>query len=504
VVTARPVRNVLRFVNAGIVAGCLAGACPAVAFAVDLDAPAPPQSTQGATPEGPAGEPGPSAIPGGPPGMPPMGGPPPEYVAAIQIQDGAYVAAGSRPAAVRGKIAGATSASDLTIASGADAFNGLVVSGKHSSFVLRDSSITLSGKGTSDFDGVAAGALVSDGATLELRNVHVTTSGVVSSAATSMGGATLRVYKSTLITHGGPLPSGYVRRIGPGMKEPPTPLGITGDARAHLTMSGAKSYFYDSTIIADGWGALSTDATGGYVYVEANNCDVRTLRSGYGTYADGGAHVVINHSRFDTASYLGIIAGSGEFRFDDLTGRSGGNGVMIHSVMAPDPTEKGVLTIVGGTLTTRDAAILVKSANADITIEHAVLRPANGDLVLAVVNDDANATRVSGRKVPGISVTLRDDRLEGNLLHLDTDRPMRVTLAGTTLRGIIRNATVSLDATSRWTATGDSKVVLAGPVDVAHIDAPTGVTIEATASADTDLHGRHTLASGGTLAIAAP
>jgi hypothetical protein len=441
------------------------------------------------------------AMPGS---TPPMGGPPPDYVAAIQIKDGAYLAEKSRPAAVSGRLASAGSATGIRIASDADAFNGLIVNGKTSSFTLANSSIELSGKGTSDFDGVAAGVLANDGATLVLRNVRITTNGVVSTAATNTGGATLKVYNSTLISHGGPLPSGYVRRIGPGMQEPPTPLGITGDARAHLTMGRAKSYFYDSTIIADGWGALSTDATGGYVYLEANNCDIRTLRSGYGTYADGGADVVFNRSRVDTASFTGIIAGNGKFTFNDITARSGGNLVMMHNVMAPVPTEVGTLTINGGTLASRDAAIVVKSANAEITIDHAKILPGNGDLVLSVPNDDANATKVNGRKVPGVTVHLRNATLEGNLLRLDTERGMTVDLTNTSLKGVIREATVSMDTASRWTATADSKLGLAGPIDVARINAPAGVTIEASADADTGLHGSYRLAGGGTLNVTNP
>lgn len=90
------------------------------------------------------------------------------------------------------------------------------------------------------------------------------------------------------------------------------PLGITGTARTNLTRERSESYFCNSTIAADGWSALSTDATAGYVYVETNDCIVRVRNSGYGAYADSGAHVVINRDTVGAATFGAIIAGSGE------------------------------------------------------------------------------------------------------------------------------------------------------------------------------------------------
>src|SRR5262249_49814902 len=145
-------------------------------------------------------------------------------------------------------------------------------------------------------------------------------------------------------------------------------------------MGDAKSYFYDSTIIAEGWGALSTDAAHG-AYLEANRCDIRVLRSGYGTYADNGATVVINDSKIDTATFAGIIAGQASIAFNGVHSVSHGNSVMIHSVMG-SPDDLATLSIKGGDLASTNAAILVKSANADITIDGAKVSAGNGDLLL--------------------------------------------------------------------------------------------------------------------------
>jgi hypothetical protein len=268
-----------------------------------------------------------------------------------------------------------------------------------------------------------------------------------------------------------------------------------GTARATLTMGGAKSYFYDSTIIAQGWGALSTDAAHG-AYLEANRCDIRVLTSGYGAYADNGATVAINESRMDVATFMGIIAGQASLSFNDVHGVSRGNAVMIHSVMGM-PSDRATLLIRGGDIATTNAAILVKSANADIAIDRARIESRNGDLLLVEKNDDSNATAVNGQAVSGVHAVIRDSSLQGNVINIDSERALVLALQATRLRGVIRNASLSLDKTSRWTATADSQVDLVGSFDETQIDAPKGVTIHAHGGAVAS----RALPSGGTLSV---
>ncbi len=443
---------------------------------------------------------------GGPGGMP-LGMPGPgsnvriNYTSAIYVNDGVYLPEKSTATAVSGGKVRDTSASRIKITSKADDFNGLYVKGSKSVYTLSNATIDLYGNGSNDFYGVGAGAMADEGATLVLRNVLITTNGVISPTTTSTGNSTLKVYDSTLRANGGTLPKGYVRKIGPGMMEPPAPLGISGTARATLTMNNSKSYFYNTTIIADGWGALSTDAAWG-VYLEANHCDVQVLKSGYGTYADNGAKVVINDSKMTTATYQGIVAGQASLAFNHVTGSSDGNSVMIHSVMGR-AAEVGTLEIMGGKIATRKAVILVKSANADITIDGAELSSKSGALLQSVISDDANATKVNGQQVVGIKATLKKMTLEGNILHEDTERGMSVTFISTTLKGSIKGASVSLDAGSKWTATENSIVTLVDSVDVATIDAPTGVTITAVAGKGCTLKGTYKLAGGGIVNVKA-
>jgi hypothetical protein len=333
-----------------------------------------------------------------------------------------------------------------------------------------------------------------------LKHVNITTSGVISSTASATGHSTLKVYDSTLIAHGGKLPQSYVRMIGPGMMEPPAPLGISGTARASVTSDHSQSYFYHSTIIADGWGALSTDMSNGQVYLEANDCIIRTLTSGYGTYADVGAKVVINRSTMDVASDLAIIAGDGAVLLNHVAGRSQGVGVMVHDVHGKT-SEIGRIDIDGGKLATAKSVILVKSANADITLDGAALSSGSGVLIQTVRNEDPNATKVDGQAVTGIRATLKRMSVVGDIRHQDPDRTMSVALVGTSLRGAIERASLSMDAASHWTATANSTVTLASAVKIAQISAPSGVTINAVAGSNSAPAGSYPLSGGGTLNV---
>lgn len=435
--------------------------------------------------------------PGMPPGFPNMG-PPPEIIAAVDVQGSSVTqpaAAGARVQAARLDARGARA---LKLQSSRDKVNGLYVHGA-ARFELQGADIETSGRSSSDFDGVAAAVLAKDQAQLTLRHARVVTRGVAAAAVTATDGSTLHVHHSDLQAWGGPLPSGYVRRIGPGMLEPPTPLGIVGTARTTLAMGSAKAYYHDSRITAEGWGALSTDAARG-AYLEVNRCTVRVLKSGYGTYADNGATVVINDSLLDVPTFGGVIAGQASLALNRTRIKSAGNAVMIHSVMG-QPAEVATLTIDGGDIQTRDAAIVVKSANADIRIRGAKISARNGDLLLGVVNDDGFATKVGGQAVAGIKATIAASRLEGNLVHLDTERAMTVTLQGSTLQGRVQGATLGLDAASRWRATADSTVTIQGALLPGQLDAPAGVTIRAKNGAGSALSGRQVLAGGGVLVV---
>lgn len=428
---------------------------------------------------------GPGGMAGGPPGM----GSDENSIPAVYVDNGTYNAAKSKKGVIsKGKITN-TYSSGLKVNAEGGGIGGVYVEGVGSEYILSDADITVSGDLTGREGGKSTGAASTDYGTLIIRNSNIITNGKSRCATAATKYSTLKVYNSTLTSHGGSEEAGATAAPSPGM-------GVGNYARTHCSMSNSYAYFYYSTIIANGWGALSTDGAEGFVYLEANNCKIRNTKTGYGTYADGSCHDVFNNCEFDVASTGGVIAGEADLTFMDSNVKSGGNFIMIHCVMG-SYKEVSTLKVSGGEISSKDAGVLVKSQNAILTFDGVKMSSENGVLVQSVVNDDQNATKTEGKKVYGIHVTFRDMDAAGDIVHEDTDRATWVYLETATLTGAVKDAFIAMDGRSRWTATADSNVTIAGDVDFSQIDAPAGVTINAVAGQE----GTFTLASGGTLIL---
>ncbi|MGC3979749.1 MAG: hypothetical protein QM808_00635 [Steroidobacteraceae bacterium] len=443
------------------------------------------------------------------------------YTPAIYIDGGKYLVEKSVPADVSGGSVTNTEASGVKITARADKIGGLYVKG--SEYTLSDATIDLVGNSgqLDDNTGIGAGVVAGEGSTVTLKKVKITTNGLKAAAATAAGG-TLKVYDSTLIANGGKVPyENTLIGTGPGYVGPPEPLGITGNARATNVVGNSKAYYYNSTIIASGWGAMSTDSASPAVYLEVNDSIVRVTDSGYGTYADNGCIDVFNNTQFSSATYSGIISGNGKIYFNNVTEDKAVNSVMIHGP-GPDFTRIATLEIKGGKLATKEAVVLVKSHNADIVMDGVKLAPKSGVLLQSVINDSKRSamarwlasdksTTPATSPITGVRATFRNMSMSGNIVHDDTMRTMTLNLAGTTFKGAvtgsiytITDVSIALDASSKWTATKDSRVTLMGGTDVKAFDAPKGVTITAIAGKDTTLKGSYKLPSGGTLTVKAP
>jgi hypothetical protein len=303
----------------------------------------------------------------------------------------------------------------------------------------------------------------------------------------------MKVYNSTLTSHGAPFDP----------QEEPSPedtaakyLEIRGNSRVHITKSNSYSYFYYCNLIADGWGVLSTDASGGFVYLEANNCKVQTIKSGYGTYADGLCHNFFNNCDFDVASMATVMAGESDCEFNNTNAKCGTYFALLHSVRG-NPDEVGTLKVTGGEIECASPAVYVKSQNAVIHFDRVKMAVKDGILLKSVFNDDPNATKINGHKCYGIHASFLDMDISGDIVHEDPDRDMWVYLDATTLKGGVKDAYISIDPSSKWIATSDSEVTIIGGAAVSQIDALPGVTITAYSGEE----GTHTLESGGKLIL---
>jgi len=302
------------------------GMLPGGGFAPGALGGAPPQGGMPGSTAMPEGMPE-GMLPGGPGGgMPggPGGGKQP--TPSVYIDNGIYVAEKSNASAISdGEIENAYASKVIIDAEGSDV-GGVYVTGAESNFTLTGADIELSGD-INGLGGPGSGAVADNHSTLVLRNVNITTNGVSRSATSAENFSTLIVNNSTLRANGVPFDATDT--------SPPGPLEMEGNSRAHVTMSGSESYFYNSTIISEGWGALSTDASGGYVYLEANNCDIRAVKSGYGTYADHYCMDVFNSCRVTTGSYTVILDKNGIIYLNDIDAVSGKNCALIHNSGMP-------------------------------------------------------------------------------------------------------------------------------------------------------------------------
>ena len=411
---------------------------------------------------------------------------------AVYIDNGKYSTGQSKAGVVTAGKVGDDLASDIKINAKEGDIGGVYVKGAGSEYTLSNATIDLSGDG-SGLGGAGSGASVDDWATLIIKNSTITTSGENRNATSVQNYGTLKVYNSILTAHGVPFEPDITNT------DQKIQLEIDGNSRTHVSLS-SYSYFYYCTVIAEGWAALSTDAGDGFVYLEANNCTVKTLKSGYGTYANGWCHNYINNCDFDVASMAAIITGEADVTFRNTNAKCGTYFALIHNIGIP--AEVSTLNVTGGEMKTKSPVVLAKSANAEILFDGVKIATDSGILLKSVIAVDPQAAKAAdtkGQEVYGIHTTFRDMDVAGDIIHTEDkeNRTMTVYLESTRLTGAIKDAYISINPLSKWIATADSNVTIIGNVDFAQIDAPAGVTITAVAGEE----GTFTLKSGGTLIL---
>lgn len=377
----------------------------------------------------------------------------------IYIDNGAYVPEKSVAAAVKGRVSDST-ATDLSITSNGEWFNGIVVTG-NSTYTIKNPTLDMTGNGRDDFAGYGAAVASMGEAHVTLENAHIKTTGAVRTAVFVGGKSTMTVNHSEIEVFNGILPSGYKFSIAPGeMMEVPYGLGISGNVRATNLIDTGTVYYNDSHIRAQGWGALSSDGDGP-THMYATNTVVETVDSGYGAYANGDAHDVFKHCTFKVADYGLVIGGNGSGTFTDASlVNSRRIGVMMHQ-----GTGGGTLIIdKGSSIHSRSAAIEVKGRGTNIIIDDASLEAENGVILQSMDNDDpimkdmmkapptapaGGAASANSTDMPGggathpifsgnIKADFKNVNLHGDLVHaMKNTGEMILTFEHATLEGAI-------------------------------------------------------------------
>lgn len=310
------------------------------------------------------------------------------YRSALFIDDGARVPGKSVYSAIVGGTVTDKAASGISITSNEDKFNGVFITGS-SSYTLEHPTFRFTGNGGNDFVGFGAAIKTAGSAKVTVNHASIITTGVVRTAVFVGGHSDVTVNDSHIEVHNGTLPADYkggpITGGGGIMMEPPWVLGVVGNVRATNVVGNGTAHYNNSHIIAQGWGALSTDATTD-VHLYATHTIIETQQSGYGAYADGKSLDTFSGCTFKVADYgLIMTGGSGVFT-DASVVNSGRFGVMMHS------GGRGTLTIDrGSAFHTKEAVIQVKSSYPTIVVSHASLDSANGILLEAIINDDPHA-----------------------------------------------------------------------------------------------------------------
>jgi hypothetical protein len=308
------------------------------------------------------------------------------FRAAIDVEDGAVIEKRSVMAAVTGGKVTNTSAKDVKITSVGDNFNGIYVRTGESNktpfpYLIENLKINFTGNGGDDFAGYGAAIAASGYADVTVNKAEIITDGVIRSAAFVGGNATLHVNNSYIHT-GSPA---QLPKVVTGMMEVPWMLGLTGTCRSTMLCDNGTAYYTNTHIVADGWGALSTDSVKS-VKLYVTKCTIDLLKGGYGSYADGASLNSFSGCTFNVKDMALIMTqGSGVFT-DGTVVNSQRYGVMAHSGFGSNS-----LTIdKGSVFNTKEAAILLKSTGPAIIVDNAKLNSENGIILQAMVNDDPN------------------------------------------------------------------------------------------------------------------
>jgi hypothetical protein len=373
------------------------------------------------------------------------------YRYALFVNNGARVPSRSVSSAIVGGTVTDSAATNVSITSADEKFNGIFVTGD-STYTISHPTINFTGNGGNDFVGFGAAIKSGGNAKVTVNNAVINTTGVVRTAVFVGGNSDMTVNNADIYVHNGVLPADYkggpITGSGGVMMEPPWVLGIVGNVRATNVVANGTAHYNNSHIRAQGWGALSTDATKD-VHLYATNSLIETIDSGYGAYADGQSLDTFSACTFKVTDY-GLIMTGGSGVFTDATVvNSGRMGVMMHS------GGSGTLTIdKGSVFNTREAVIQAKSSYPTIVVNNARLNSASGMILEAIVNDDPHAGGgARGGGPPGggaaagprsINASFSNVTLNGDIVHSMTSLAgMKVAFESATITGAISTATAA-------------------------------------------------------------
>ncbi|MFF7475962.1 hypothetical protein [Streptomyces sp. NPDC008092] len=318
-----------------------------------------------------------------------------------------------------------TGASDITLLSDGEAFNGVYVAGG-GSYTLTDPTIAFDGNGRCDFVGYGAAVVgTGSGTTLVLDGANISNVGVVRTAVIADATANVIVKNSTIKCADGVVPAEYPA-AGTGdtryMITVPWMLGISGNVRAtNLLGASTKATYINSSVSSEKWGALSVDG-GSYCTLTAINSTIaNTGGQGYGSYAIGNVTEHFLGCTFDVGDYAlihwGASAHYGDSTKDAVSDLNDSLSLGLTSAELDDlPVQSttidagrfmvmwyaaGSVAIDGGTqVSTGETTFMCKAVAGTVTVDGsdgATITTGNGVLFQLMDTDRPSSVTVSGK-----------------------------------------------------------------------------------------------------------
>jgi hypothetical protein len=368
-------------------------------------------------------------------------------------------------------------------------------------YTLSGSTATLSDQTITANDTDESAILVTSGGDLTLNNVSVSTTGNTSSQDNSSfygwnAGILVQASSSLTMTGGTVTTTGTGANgiFATGTDAVITLTDVTIDASADgghgiMATQGGSITATNVDIVTAGKNSGATDRGSGTIIVNGGTITT-TGADSPGIYSTG-VITVDDATITATGSEAAVIEGSNSITLTD-TDLSGAlkRGVMIYQSMSGDAEgSTGTFAMTGGSLSAAAGPLFyVTNSTGIITLSGVDLTATSGTLL----NAAAGSWGTSGSNGGTVTFTAYGETLVGDIL---ADSISSITAAledGTTLTGTVDSAAMSIDATSSWTATGDS--VLTSLTNA-------GTVAFASAGLTDTVSGNYTQASTGTLSM---
>lgn len=297
------------------------------------------------------------------------------------------------------------------------------------------SSASTSNEEASSFYGLAAAVLATEGGSITISSGSVNSSGYGANAIFAYGKGSAIKLSKTKITASGPAAHGIMVSGG----------GEITAEDLDVATSGVRS------------ASIATDRGGGKITVTRGR--YRSTGTTSPALYSTGEIVVSDADLLAADSEAAVVEGSNSITLTNCV-LSGARkrGVMLYQSFSGDASgRRGTFKMSGGSLAAAEGPLFyVTNTTGIVQLSGVTLAPASGKLLLSAVGEWGREGDNGGdARLFADAQTLSGD------LAADAKSELSISLKNqSTLTGAIQRASLSLDSSSRWTATADSHLVV--------------------------------------------